>query len=261
MKKTDIDPDELDRGAKCEDCGEKSYAGSKVCPECGSENMDTEWNSLLNNYDKHDWGEAHLKGRIKQRGLQIEDWGIDQRHDDGGLIFDNKMDLRLWEAQNGQSFLPDTINAGYGNTTLQQTYPSFSLGDDFSQFEWELKGIGDVKTKSSSSWLGKFNLRHLAHYAQHAAAYDVPVFVYFTLIDEDNESVGEEEYIGEVPTDWNYEAVAAHFDGDEMLYEETKEAVLESDAIYSAFKAFDGNTVIEMDPDHLQDPTEYLENL
>jgi hypothetical protein len=136
------------------------------------------------------------------------------------------------------------------------------MGDGFNELEWELRAIGDVKTKSSSSWLGKFNLRHLAHYAEHAAAYDVPVFVYFTLIDTDNDSVAEEEYIGEVPTDWDYEAVAGHFDdGPEMLYEETKEAVLASDAIYSAFKAFDGNTVIEMDPDHLQDPTEYLEQL
>jgi predicted ATP-dependent serine protease len=94
MEQTGIDPDELNRGGKCVECDEKTQQDVDKCPNCGGE-LDWDWNSLLTNYSKHDIGEAHLTGRIKQRGFQVENWGIDQRHDDSGLIFDNKMDLRL----------------------------------------------------------------------------------------------------------------------------------------------------------------------
>jgi len=75
MERRQVDPDELQR---------------------------EEWNSLLNNYDKHDVGEAYFTGRMHQIGLQVEHWGIDMRHDQDTLIFDDKMDLRLWEPLAGQ---------------------------------------------------------------------------------------------------------------------------------------------------------------
>lgn len=218
-----------------------------------------EWNSLVKNYDKHDIAEAYLVGRLNEAGLHVEHWGIDKRHADGGLIFDNKMDLRLWEPLDGQSDAPpewpaDDFSGG-----------SFSIADVDSMFdipnqsdkvgyiderEWGLRGVCDVKSKSSEDWLGVFNLRHLAHYAEWADHYNVPVFVYFTIVDVDARSVGEKNIFVEVTDDWDWETAVEHFDRDNdfsLTYGEMKDTARECDIVERTWRAPDGNLVVTVD--------------
>jgi len=199
MKRTDISPDELDR---------------------------PDWNSLLNNYSKHDIGEAYFRGRAEEMGLDLEQWGIDKRHDDDGLIFDNKMDLKLYDE------------------------------DD------ELAGICDVKTKSSENWLGVFNARHLTHYAEHAEEHDVPVFVYMTMVDAEAEEVGETDFLFEVPTDWPWERYADHFDRD-SAHRENVVADIRDDCpiVERSFRAPDGNSVVKVGDDCRRNFTWMRENV
>jgi len=222
-----------------------------------------EWNSLLNNYDKHDVGEAYFTGRAHEMGLQVEHWGIDMRHDDDGLVFDNKMDLRLWEPANEQdspstwpSDVLDIDGVESSNTPSSwfrhtaddyETYSESASGADGQTDEWQLRAVCDVKTKANDSWMGVFNLRHYAHYAHWADAYDVPVFVYFTPVDMDDEVVGETNALVPMTTDWNYERVSRHFDPDDptrLDWETLKETATDSTIINRVFEAPDRNPVV-----------------
>lgn len=211
-----------------------------------------EWNSLQNNYDKHDVGEAYFTGRMHQIGLLTENWGIDMRDDDeGGLIFDDKMDLRLWE--------PD---GDYGEPTF---WPDHDLPESThveGLREYHLRGVCDIKTKASQSWLGKFNLRHLAHYAYWADNYDVPVFLYFTLVDMENESVGEKNIIVNVPAFENHYDYVRHFDHDDGFSMPVMQHIIDDCPIVAnTFRAPDGNPVVELDRDAYHDFDWVVENV
>jgi len=206
-----------------------------------------EWNSLLNNYSKHDIGEAYFQGRVEQIGLQVEHWGIDRRHQDDHLIFDNKMDLRLWEPQDEQERTPDWPDPGDTPTTLTE---EFDLGFDSVERTWELRGVADVKTKANPDWLGVFNLRHLAHYSEWADHYEVPTFVYMTMVDAEAEQVGTEDFLTPITTDWEWGALVDHYDTDSSVdysYGELKDIARGCDIVERTFRAPDGNLVIEVD--------------
>lgn len=177
-----------------------------------------DWNSLKQNYSKHDIGEAYFTGRMNQLGYDVENWGIDMRDDGGedGVIFDNKMDLRMWD-------------------------------DD------TLVGICDIKTKSSMSWMGKFNLRHLAHYAHWADEYDVPVFVYFTIVDVDEETVGDTNIVLPIEPWDGYEEYVRHYTregDDEYYYIETTGIEDECPYVQRSFGAQDDNIVVVTDDEY-----------
>ena len=281
MRETDIDPDSLDRGAKCNQCGETTYAGTEACPDCGSEDMNTEWNSLLSNYDLHDVGEAYFVGRMHQIGLQTEQWGIDKRHHDGGIIFDNKMDIRLWEpltSRETPAKWPSDVEGKPYDSFDYQTYRETCIdGDpelgwaaidagidvtqidrerDVSTDEWELRGVVDVKTKSSEDWMGKFNLRHLTHYAEHAKFYaerGVPTFLYFTMVDVDTETVGDENLLLPIPYDWEWERLESHYDPEsdvDLTYGQLKDTARTCDMVERTFRAPDGNLVVDTNDDY-----------
>lgn len=221
-----------------------------------------DWNSLLNNYSKHDIGEAYFVGRMEQLGLEVEHWGIDKRHEDDSLIFDNKMDLRLWEPLDGQSYPPDADD-GFGGYIWEETpdddgdfgpiaVPEGPSNDSiFDTISWELRGVADVKTKASESWFGKFNVRHLAHYAEWSDHYGVPTFVYMTMVDPDAEKVGQEAFLTPIPTDWNWRLLCDHYDDDStrLSYGDIKDVVRECSISERVHRAPDGNLVLKVDED------------
>lgn len=219
-----------------------------------------DWNDLKSNYSKHDVGEAYLIGRMHQIGLQVEHWGIDERENDDHLIFDNKMDLRLWEPMGDHSeplYWPShesqfdvTVAPEVETATDGGIVHTHEEGDR----EWQLRGVCDVKTKANRDWLGIFNLRHLAHYAHWAEEYDVPVFLYFTMVDMDAEKVGEENIIIPIePFDHYYDYVR-HFDHDNDDYIDVVGRISEDCPIAKrAFGAPDGNPVVVIDEDHFHD--------
>lgn len=219
-----------------------------------------EWNSLLNNYSKHDIGEAYFQGRVEQIGLQVEHWGIDKRHHDDGLIFDNKMDLRLWEPRDGQDkpdLWPSNVPAldDIKEPECPTEWFRYDSDDEYTSYrhtsgdvQWTLRAVADVKTKSNSDWLGKFNLRHLAHYAEWAHKYDVPVFVYMTMVDPDAEQVGQEDFLTPIVADWNWELLCDHYDDEvdtSLSYGELKDTARGCPIVERTFRAPDGNLVVE----------------
>jgi hypothetical protein len=247
VRETGIDPDELDR---------------------------PDWNSLVKNYDKHDIGEAYFTGRMHQIGLQVEHWGIDKRHHDDGLIFDNKMDLRLWEPlgdrKQPEMWPSDVDGKPYDEFNYHEYreicvdgsaelgWAAMNVGvtpneERVTTDEWKLRGVVDVKTKSNPDWMGKFNLRHLTHYAEHADFYakrGVPTFLYFTMVDVENEQVGEENVLIPISGDWNYEPLVEHYDPEHsrtMTYGELKDAARECPMVKRTFRAPDGNLVVTID--------------
>jgi hypothetical protein len=108
-------------------------------------------NSLEENYESHDHGERHAKALITYHGLYVEDWGIDKRDEDETLIFDDKMDFRVWESDEKE----------------------------------ELVCLMDVKTKNSKAWDRRYNKRHHDKYYEWVDEYDVPVYVLFCVLDDD----------------------------------------------------------------------------
>ena len=230
MERTNIDPDDLDR---------------------------PEWNSLLANYDLHDIAEAYFTGRLHQIGLHVEQWGIDKRHDDSGLIFDNKMDLRLWDDFAGETFSVADIDGMFD-------IPNATDAAYVDQNEWQLRGVADVKSKGNEDWLGKFNLRHLAHYAEWADHYNVPVFIYMTMVDADAEEVGEQNILVEIPSDWDWEPLVEHYDRDtdyDLSYGELKDTARTCSAVKRTFRAPDGNLVVTIDEDAYNDFDYIVENV
>lgn len=176
-----------------------------------------DWNSLLQNYDKHDIGEAYFIECAEALGFDVVEWGIDRRHHDDHLVFDDKMDLRLWD-------------------------------------EDDMVALVDVKTKSNSDWMGKFNLRHLVHYSEHAVEHDAPAFVFMTMVDEEAEEVGQEYFVAPIPGDWDWRLLKDHFDGPVNLsYGGIKDNARECPIIKRTFRAPDGNLVVTIDEEYRHD--------
>lgn len=235
-----------------------------------------DWNSLKANYDKHDVGEAYLQGRLEQMGLHVEHWGIDKRHDDDALIFDNKMDLRLWEPKDDQPNPPDAADDFRGHEWREHTLDGDTRAYEMAmerdlepspqridEIAWELRGVCDVKTKANPDWLCALNLRHLAHYAEHADQYGCPVFLYFTLVNMDTESVGGRNIFVPVTTSWNYDIVQDHFDpdGQTMAWGTLKRVATDAQIVDRVSRAPDGNPVVWTDDDYWHESFDWLESV
>ena len=181
-------------------------------------------NSLQEGYKLHDIGEAYFRGRMDEMGLHTEQWGIDMRDDDSGeLIYDDKMDLRIW---NDEGHI-------------------------------DCRGICDIKTKSSERWLGIFNERHLVKYTKWADLYDVPVFVFFTLVDKDANEVGSESFVVPI-TPWDgYEKYVKHYQKSgpnaNWYMDDTRTIAEECPYVERTFGADDSNRVVVIEEDHYKD--------
>jgi len=208
-----------------------------------------DWNSLKANYTLHDIAEAYFKGRVNQIGLHTEQWGIDMRGNDENLIFDNKMDLRLWEPKGTQDE-PD-------NWPDSRQCDSYYANGQW----WLLRSLVDVKSKSSQSWMGKMNLRHLVNYAEWARRYDVPVFVYFTIVDTDSETVGDENVLIPIEPFERLDEYLEHFNRNTNNHIEWRDIVDDCDRVTSTFKYRDGNAVIEFDEEYYENFDWFVENV
>lgn len=190
------------------------------------------WNSLEHNYDVHDVGEAFVRQHCLERGLDVEAWGINKREDDGGLIFDDKMDLQL-----------------YGSVDPEHVRGDTPLGSR------ALAGIVEVKTKRSADWYGVINARHLRKYLSIRHAFDVPTYIYMAHVDEDGEhnTIERDTFIPLVPWD-EYQAVLdgehpgyeAATGGDEQFLMDHIEGY---ELVEYVWRAPDGNKVVTLDVD------------
>jgi hypothetical protein len=223
MEQTDVDPATLQRAAG---------------------------NSLKENYKLHDYGEARAIKLLEDKGHSVEQWGIDKRHSTDGLIFDDKMDLRVWEAKGTYSVSP-TPPPSYTGTFF--TTEMYENGHPVNTCQWSLSGLVDVKTKSASSWSswkGCFNLRHMVHYAAWARHYDVPVFVYFTKVDKENDVVGDEEFVCPITPFEKLDEYIDHYDRDTDKIIDTTTIADDCQYVGRTFGADDGNAVVVIDEEY-----------
>lgn len=193
-----------------------------------------DWNSLEENYEAHDIGELHVKRHFEHMGFRVENWGIDKRHDDGALVYDDKMDLKIYGRE------PSSVERDY--------LTRFNDDDDDDEDGGgvidvvgdctELAGVIEVKTKRNEDWYGVINARHLRKYVTHAESFDVPAVVYMAFIDEDYDGRGSSAIVRDTfiplqPCD------DAAFDDDVTVHPQ----------VTRSFQAPDGNQVVKLDVD------------
>lgn len=214
-------------------------------------------NSLKENYKLHDYGEARAIELLEDSGYAVEQWGIDKRHSTDGLIYDHKMDLRVWDEKGDYAIDPNPPPSYTGTFFTTEMYDGDILTDTC---QWQLSALVDIKTKSApswSSWKGCFNLRHMVHYAAWADHYDVPVFVYFCKVDTDDEIVGGEEFVTPIYPFERLDEYVEHYDRDTVEHIDTTAIVEDCPYVSRTFGADDGNAVIVIDEEYRY-PTEWL---
>jgi hypothetical protein len=97
-------------------------------------------NSLKENYKHHDDAAERFFALLPD-DIDVYPLGIDERDDDGGLIYDDE---------------PDFLLSGDGGGALV-----------------------DIKSKTSDEWMRLLNERHYDKYRDKAVEYDVPAYVFF----------------------------------------------------------------------------------
>jgi len=173
--------------------------------------------SLEESYEPHDVGEAHVRARVSDVGLDAVQWGIDEREDEGNLIYDDKLDLRL-------------------------------LDDDS-----ELRGLCEVKTKRNEDWFGVINVRHYRKYLDWALQTDVPTFIWMGYLDDSSDTTTVERQTCIPLEPWD--AFVAVQNGAHLSYDAgdtrgyVEDHVEQSPQVDRVFKAPDGNRVIAFDED------------
>lgn len=150
--------------------------------------METRDRSLAVNYEPHDILQQFLERKLQAHGYEVEQYGLDDRHSDD-LQFSGKPDLRVYVDE-------------------------------------ELVAYIEVKSKRASSdeWFGRLNRRHWDNYLYGneeftgAKELSVPVFIYFGVVEEDDNRIIRDGFI----------------------------EVNGEDQVVEGFRSY-GNTVIELD--------------
>jgi len=105
-------------------------------------------NSLQENYEKHDDAEATFLEQLPDT-VTAEAFGIDKRHEDDCLIYDDKPDFRL-------------------------------------HVDGEPQALVDVKSKSRDTYMLECNERHFHKYLDKSDELGVPAYVYFYNVKTDS---------------------------------------------------------------------------
>ena len=108
--------------------------------------------SLEEAYEPHDVGYDILETRLSQHGFTVVEHGDDKRHVDR-IVFGEGPDMALYDTDNTDE------------------------ADPIAYIE--------IKTKEAEQWFGRCNRRHFNEYVNFANEIDVPVFIWFALVDAD----------------------------------------------------------------------------
>jgi hypothetical protein len=155
-------------------------------------------NTFEENYNKHDVGTAMVRDRLSEHGLLVFEHGDDRRDEDV-----------------------------YSGTGVDQGV----------QYDGQTCGYVEVKTKTSAEWLGRCNHHDWQEYVGFAQYVDVPVYVYFALV-EDVESahVSEEFFVEVLPSsdESNFESLPFSSKG-HRLVEASEDSYVRWPTVLSAF--------------------------
>ena len=118
-------------------------------------------NSFSANYDKHDVGTAMVRDKLGEHGLTVFEHGDDRRDEDV-----------------------------YSGTGVDQGV----------QYDGDVCGYIETKTKTSADWMGRCNLRDWCEYRGFATYENAPVYVYFALVEDVDSAHITEQFFVRVPS-------------------------------------------------------------
>jgi len=196
--------------------------------------------SLEAAYEVHDLGHDIIVARMEAHGFEVEEHGDDARHADE-VFYGQGPDLAIYD--NG-----------------------------------ELVTYIEVKTKEAEEWFGRCNLRHYREYVNFTNEVDVPVFIWFALVNEDTSFVHREAFVevedlgqldGEVRDVTEsevvfYEEDAYEIDGDDGLLAVDGGDVVgvrSSETIVDWIPEVHGNEVVELNDDAFRSFPHFLHRI
>lgn len=121
---------------------------------------------LEESYKDHDVGQQILIKQLQAHGFTVEEHGDDARHADK-VFYGDGPDLAVYKDED----------------------------DD------EPCAYIEIKCKTKPRWFGRCNLRHYKEYVNFNNEVDVPVFIYFSLIDRDDNYAHREAFVEVADTD------------------------------------------------------------
>jgi len=114
-------------------------------------------------YQLHDLAQDMFVSMMESHGYHCEQHGDDARHADE-VLYGSGPDVAVYE---GDACVPT---------------------DDPVMYT-------EIKSKEDPEWFGRCNLRHFREYVQFSRDTDVPVFIWFALIDEDDDQLHRSAFI------------------------------------------------------------------
>jgi len=185
--------------------------------------------SLVEAYKPHDVAEDRLVARLETHDFEVIEHGTNDRHS-------------------------EEVYLGHG--------PDLQIKRD-----GEVVAYIEVKSKESPEWFGRCNRRHYEEYCEFAKSVDVPVFIWFALVDMDTDTLQREAFVEVEDADqiggrvWDVTTESVVFDrGDAYSVGEELTAVngedimqVENDTVLvDGIPSVHGNDVIELNDKHFR---------
>jgi hypothetical protein len=162
--------------------------------------------SFKDAYEIHDIGYEIIVARLEAHGFHVEDHGDDARDVDEIYLGDGP-DLAIYESESGS-----------------------------------LVAYIEVKCKQDEEWFGRCNLRHYREYVNFSNEVNVPVFVWFALLDEDTNVIHRDAF-HEVTDMGQLDGDVMDVTGDEIVFYEDDVRVVNDDGLV----AVDGDDILDTD--------------
>jgi len=151
---------------------------------------------LAEAYVPHDVGTEYITTKLETHGYHIQAHGDDARHADDVYMGDGP-DLAVYENE----------------------------GDE------EPIAYIEIKTKEDPEWFGRLNLRHFHEYVNFSNEQDVPVWLWFALVDSDTETIHRTAWLQVQHTDQIDGRVTDATDETMAFYEEDMRSVEDADGL------------------------------
>lgn len=142
--------------------------------------MEARDRSLVEAYQVHDVGDEAVRAVLESHGLQVEQHGDDARHSDE-IMFGDGPDLAVYRLDPAI----EENKAGLGSQYIDIETGQFVSPDKRK----ELVAYIELKCKEDEEWVGRCNLRHFREYVNFANEVDVPVFIWFGLVNSSEDRV------------------------------------------------------------------------
>lgn len=156
-------------------------------------------------YETHDIGHTYLTAKLKRHGFVVEDHGDDARHADE-VFYGEGPDIAIYDSEDDS--------------------------DPVAYIE--------IKVKTDPAWFGRCNLRHFGEYCSFSGEVDVPVFIWFALVDEDDEQIHREAFV-EVDADSDPHKEITDLSDGEVVFHEADVVEIDGD---NDLQSVDGRDVV-----------------